>query len=93
MITIARESPLGPDLALLMARHTADMTAAVAGVAGRTADLTATVADLSHRTVKLAESLDNQGLQIDCLVRDSYRLGTALDDLTDTHAPAFPRVA
>lgn len=27
MIVIARESPLGPDLALLMARHTADMHA------------------------------------------------------------------
>ena len=27
MITITRESPLGPDLALLMARHTADMHA------------------------------------------------------------------
>jgi putative acetyltransferase len=27
MLTIAKESPLGPDLALLMARHTADMHA------------------------------------------------------------------
>ncbi len=27
MLTIGRESPLGPDLALLMARHTADMHA------------------------------------------------------------------